>query len=350
MSRRNGTAGEAETPGEVFGTFLRRRREAAGLTQTRLAQLLHYDRTRYVKVETGKQVPSLELVKACDLHLNTGSLITEMWHDINWYPALTFHPDWFRFYVEKEGTALTLHEWYPFGIPGLLQTECYMREQLAGWHRPGRVDELTEARLSRQERLFEEDPLILSALIDEGVLRRWVGDRATMGAQLGHLLKLMRRPNVTVQVVPQGRSQPITVDSTVAFLGMPDGSAWFYTEGLDHGRITRDPITVAGHRARYDLRRSSALPVTESRELIRRAMGELINVTPDLDMSKARIFKSSYSGGGNGCVGTTRDFLDVGLAPIVDTKLGTSSPVLPFTTDAFAAFVAAVKAGEFPTV
>ena len=65
-------------------------------------------------------------------------------------------------------------------------------------------------------------------------------------------------------------------------------------------------------------------------------------------MSNAHIFKSSYSGGGNGCVGTTRDFLSRGLAPVVDTKLGASSPVLPFTTEAFAAFVAAVKAGEFP--
>jgi len=68
-----------------------------------------------------------------------------------------------------------------------------------------------------------------------------------------------------------------------------------------------------------------------------------------INLSDLSIFKSSYSGGQSGCVGTTRDLLSVGLAPIVDTTLGLDSPVLPFTSDAFAAFVQAVKAGEFPT-
>ncbi|MBC3843924.1 DUF397 domain-containing protein [Streptacidiphilus sp. 4-A2] len=80
-------------------------------------------------------------------------------------------------------------------------------------------------------------------------------------------------------------------------------------------------------------------------------MGALINVTtPAIDLSKIDIFKSSYSGGENGCVGTSRDLLSVGLAPVVDTTLGLDSPVLPFTTAAFSSFVEAVKAGEFPVL
>jgi len=69
-----------------------------------------------------------------------------------------------------------------------------------------------------------------------------------------------------------------------------------------------------------------------------------------LDLSSINVFKSSYSQGGNACVGTSRDLLASGLVPIVDTKLGLDSPALVFGVEAFASFVQAVKAGEFPTV
>jgi len=75
-------------------------------------------------------------------------------------------------------------------------------------------------------------------------------------------------------------------------------------------------------------------------------IGELVNVNATFDLSEINIFKSSYSGGNDGCVGTSRDLLSVGIAPVVDTALGDRSPVLPFTTAAFASFVAAVKAGD----
>ncbi|QMU74029.1 DUF397 domain-containing protein [Streptacidiphilus sp. P02-A3a] len=69
-------------------------------------------------------------------------------------------------------------------------------------------------------------------------------------------------------------------------------------------------------------------------------------MNPTFELSEINIFKSSYSGGNDGCVGTSRDLLSVGIAPVVDTTLGDRSPVLPFSTAAFASFVAAVKAGD----
>ena len=70
-----------------------------------------------------------------------------------------------------------------------------------------------------------------------------------------------------------------------------------------------------------------------------------------IDYSDLRVFKSSYSADANGgCVGASRTHLAQGVVPVVDTTLGADSPILPFSTEAFAAFVNAVKAGEFPTV
>ena len=70
-------------------------------------------------------------------------------------------------------------------------------------------------------------------------------------------------------------------------------------------------------------------------------------MSKSIEPSSISIFKSTYSNGGNGCVGTSRDLVADGIAPVVDTTLGAASPVLAFTTAAFAAFVGAVKAGEF---
>ncbi len=348
MTRGSKAAGKVVNgAAKLWGEELQFWRRRAGLTQEQLAARTFCDQSWISALERGKAVPSPELAQKFDEVLDTSGVLLRGLKFVARESSSQYHPDWFQDYVELEREALHLHEWYPYGIPGLLQTEPYMRQQFAGWHGPGRVDELTEARLSRLERLYGDDALRVHALIDESVLRRKVGGVEVLAPQLAHLLRMSARPNITIQVVPLDRPITTSVDSMVAFLGMPDGQTWFYTEGLDHGRITADHRTVAEHRERYDALRASALPSCDSRQVIRRTMEEMVNVTPEVDLSNLNIFKSSYSGGGNGCVGTSRDLLAAGIAPVVDTTLGLSSPVLAFSTNAFASFVSAVKAREF---
>lgn len=57
--------------------------------------------------------------------------------------------------------------------------------------------------------------------------------------------------------------------------------------------------------------------------------------------------KSSYSDNGGNCVELGEGI--PGVAPVRDSK-DPSGPALVFPAAAFAAFVSAVKAGEFPTV
>ncbi len=59
-----------------LGEELRRRRLAAGLTLTGMAQLIHYSKGQLSKVERGIKTPSLELVRLCDAVLEAdGSLV-----------------------------------------------------------------------------------------------------------------------------------------------------------------------------------------------------------------------------------------------------------------------------------
>lgn len=66
-----------------------------------------------------------------------------------------------------------------------------------------------------------------------------------------------------------------------------------------------------------------------------------------IDLSDAAWFKSSYSTNGGTCIEVAPGF--TGIMPVRDSK-DPSGPALVFPADAFAAFVAAVKAGEFGTV
>ena len=66
------------------------------------------------------------------------------------------------------------------------------------------------------------------------------------------------------------------------------------------------------------------------------------------DLSAAPWRKSSYSGNNGGeCIEAAPGFI-AGIVPVRDSK-DPEGPALLISTDAFAAFVTAVKAGEFPT-
>ncbi|MDH6109370.1 hypothetical protein P3T36_000142 [Kitasatospora sp. MAP12-15] len=64
----------------------------------------------------------------------------------------------------------------------------------------------------------------------------------------------------------------------------------------------------------------------------------------NLDLTGAPWRKSTYSGNGGQCVEVADGF--AGIVPVRDSK-DPSGPALVFPSDAFAAFVAGIKAGEF---
>jgi hypothetical protein len=63
-----------------------------------------------------------------------------------------------------------------------------------------------------------------------------------------------------------------------------------------------------------------------------------------------RWFKSSYSDNGGQCIEVAANLIAArGVVPVRDSK-DAEGPALTFPADAFASFVAGVKAGDFPTV
>ncbi|MFE6872391.1 DUF397 domain-containing protein [Kitasatospora sp. NPDC057692] len=70
-------------------------------------------------------------------------------------------------------------------------------------------------------------------------------------------------------------------------------------------------------------------------------------MTHSPQLAGATWFKSSHSQNGGACVEVASDF--PGIVPVRDSK-DPQGAVLVFPSSAFAAFVAAVQAGEFGTV
>ncbi|MEV6077091.1 DUF397 domain-containing protein [Streptomyces sp. NPDC052069] len=67
-------------------------------------------------------------------------------------------------------------------------------------------------------------------------------------------------------------------------------------------------------------------------------------------MTEPQFFKSSYSSNGGNCVEVAANLAaSRGVVPVRDSK-DLSGPTLDLHADAFASFVAGVKAGEFGTV
>jgi transcriptional regulator with XRE-family HTH domain len=116
-------------------------------------------------------------------------------------------PQWFRTYVDLESAATLIRTYEGMFVPGLLQTDDYMRAVIHGAHLeepPEEVGRKVRLRMARQTLLTREHPPRLWAVVDEAALRRPVGGREVMRGQLQRLIDATKLPNVTLQVLPFG--------------------------------------------------------------------------------------------------------------------------------------------------
>jgi hypothetical protein len=118
-------------------------------------------------------------------------------------------PEWFSEYVGLESAAVRIQTYELLFVPGLLQTEDYARAIVTRGHpesADATVEERVRVRMSRQRLLDRPDAPRLWAVLDESVLHRPIGGHEVLAGQIDHLAEMSRRPNVTLQVVPNALS------------------------------------------------------------------------------------------------------------------------------------------------
>jgi len=263
-----------------FADELRAHRTAHGWTQADVAAKISYSESLIAQVETCRKAATPELAKALDRVFATPGF-TEDAPGVPGTPG-TFgrlvvrlrnlpFPASFRSFAPHEADATALYIFEHSMIPGLLQTEAYARAILET-HPDVTEDVVSErlaGRLSRQEILERDDPPppVVCALIDQSALNREIGGPVAMRDQLVHLVAMSRRPNITVQVIPNTGAHPGLLGAfTVADLGGSPGIV--NLEDIADGRVTEDAATVSMVALRFHTLRGDALSKGASRDLI----------------------------------------------------------------------------------
>ena len=134
-------------------------------------------------------------------------------------------PQWFKAYVDLESAASLIRTYEGQFIPGLLQTDDYMRAVIHGAHLEDSGEEVgrrVRLRMARQTLLTREHPPRLWAVVDEAALRRPVGGREVMRGQVERLIEAAKLPNVTLQVLPFGVGAHSAMLGAFSVLRFPD--------------------------------------------------------------------------------------------------------------------------------
>jgi hypothetical protein len=161
-----------------------------------------------------------------------------------------------------------------------LQTEQYAAEILRHsfyTHLPDEAARSAELRRARQVRLISSDPLRLDVVINESALRRMVGGRDVMVAQLSRLLQDSQLPNVALRVLPFAAGAHPGVDGSFTVLEFADPSnpRIVYLDRMTHGEYLDRLHDVATYRHAHQRLCNSALSCGDSPKAVNQLLQEL---------------------------------------------------------------------------
>jgi len=254
-------------------------RERAGLTQKELGDQLGYSEDLVSSLERGRRTPQREFLEAADELLDAGGLLKVTIEDVEKAKAKARvrHPAWFRDYARLERDTVEINFYNNHDVPGLLQTQRRTRA-LYEMRKPLLSEDIIEqrvaSRMDRQETLTRWPLPMVTAVIEEVVLRRPIGGLDVHKEQLERLIKLGRLRNVELQVMPTDRVEHAGMGGAFVLL-TPKGKAQVgYTEAQNSSRLITDAEEVRMLAARYGSIRAQALTPRESLDLMEDLLGE----------------------------------------------------------------------------
>ena len=201
----------------MLGSQLHRFREAAGVTPDRAGYEIRASRSKISRMENGRVgfkerdvADLLSLYGITDEHVRAAMLsLARQASSPGWWSKYgDVLADWFEAYLGLEAAASVIRTFELQFVHGLFQTEDYARAVTRLGYRAAPAEEIerrVSLRLRRQDALTRPHPPQVWSILDEGALRRPVGGRAVMRAQLNRLIEVAELRHVTIQVVSFGR-------------------------------------------------------------------------------------------------------------------------------------------------
>ncbi|MET9681030.1 helix-turn-helix domain-containing protein [Streptomyces coeruleorubidus] len=266
------------SPLDYYGFELRRCREAAGLTQKQLGEILNYTGSLVGQIETARKLPTPEFSERADAALGTDGMFSRLVELV----LRSRLPAWFQQVAELQARAVEICSFEALMVHGLLQTDAYARAVL-GVLDTSNLDDRTAVRLARQRIFEKEEPPAFWVILSEAALYQEIGGPRTMRGQLTHLLSFVGNPRVNIQVLPFSAGAHAGMQGSFDIYRFASDPSIVYTEGYGSGHPTANPDTVKDCSLRYDHLQAAALSLRDSAELIRRVMEERYGEQHDSD-------------------------------------------------------------------
>jgi len=197
----------------LLGSQLRMLREVKGITREEAGYAIRASGSKISRMELGrvsfKERDVTDLLRLYGVDEDEATTLVELAIQANspgwWHKYGDVLPDWFQVYVGLEEAASLIRLYEVQFVPGLLQTADYARAVVQLGQpgaAPDEIERRISLRLARQELLTKPGGPRLWAIVDEAALRRPIGGREVMRAQLVQLLEATEQPQVTLQVMP----------------------------------------------------------------------------------------------------------------------------------------------------
>jgi len=354
---------------------LREIRESKGKSGDAVAAALKWSPSkisRYERARTGLQPREVE--RLLDYYEITGSrraLLLALAEDAaqkGWREEFAdgLSADYQQFIgLEHEASSIAI--WHVDVVPGLLQTQAYARHIISSYSRiepvaPGMVERLVRVRMRRQQVLNHEPGVQLSAVLDESVLKRRIGDELVMYEQLQRLAREADRPNLTLQILPLDAQHTVFGESFVIFRFGSDSDAMLQdvvcTEHLRNDYSLEGERETYLHRIAFQMLAGAALDPLSSRALIlETAESHWSGIQRGIDVGRFMPWgRPGRPGSGPHWTKSSLSFSNsncVEVADLPDGRIGVrhskdaEGPVLRFTPGEWDAFIGGVRNGEF---
>lgn len=260
-----------------LGRRLRELREAAKKTREEAADYLGVKPPSISRMELGRNAILEKNVKfLCQFYgIGAPEVDTLMRqaaesNERGWWVAYSdTMPDWFETYVGFEADAKEIWNYATAYVPGMLQTEQYVRAAKAAYGNTPSEDEIArgvEFRLTRQRRL-ETRPPRLRVVLKESVVRL-EGDY--MPGQIHHLIEMSRKPYLDLRVLPFAAGMHRAMKGSFSMMTLPEEAEpnFVYIEH-EYGAVYLErPSDLAQYGRDFEALTQAALQPEETRDFL----------------------------------------------------------------------------------
>lgn len=269
----------------IIASELRRLRLEKGVTQQeaeKAADLGHSSLSRYESCVSSMQVPAAEkLLAYYGVEGRSLDALLDMVRRSRRRQRLaesgpTVWPP-LENLVALERDAASIQEVVIRTVPGLLQTEDYARAVLKAGVIGAEVERHVAARLARAAILDRQDPPDYWIILCESALRCAVGGKKVMREQLRHLLDMIQKSSITMQVLPDayGAHPAMLAPFTIHRFHLAPDYAMVYMDYLTGARYIDDPDEVKQYSHTYTHLIKAALPEEQSANLVAKTIEDL---------------------------------------------------------------------------